>query len=83
MNVDKAVLALAGTMTLAGTLLAAFVSPWFLLLTGFVGLNQLQASLTGKCPAALLFRRAGVPVGCAFEAGTARGDRSVGAPQRA
>lgn len=66
MNVDKAVLALAGTMTLLSALLAATVSPWFLLLTAFVGLNQLQASITGLCPAAAIFRRFGVPVGCAF-----------------
>ena len=67
MNVDRAVLVLAGTLTLLGTVLAALVSPWFLLLTGFVGFNQLQASLTGRCPAAWALARAGVPRGCAFE----------------
>lgn len=66
MNVDKAVLALAGTMTLLSAVLVATVSPWFLLLTAFVGLNQLQASITGLCPAAAIFRRFGVPAGCAF-----------------
>ena len=33
-------LRLAGTMTLLAVLLAAIVSPWFLLLAVFVGLNQ-------------------------------------------
>lgn len=66
MNVDRMVLALAGTLTLLGAALAALVSPWWLLLVGFVGANQLQASLTGWCPAALVLRRLGVPVGCAF-----------------
>lgn len=66
MNLDRAVLALAGTMTLLSAVLAAFVSPWWLLLTAFVGLNQLQSSVTGACPAASIFRRFGVESGCAL-----------------
>ncbi len=66
MNLDRAVLALAGTMTLVSALLAALVSPWWLLLTAFVGLNLLQSSVTGFCPAAMVFRRAGLTSGCAF-----------------
>lgn len=66
MNVDRAVLALAGTMVSISALLAAVVSPWWLLLTTFVGLNLLQSSLTGFCPAALVFRRLGLEAGCAF-----------------
>ena len=66
MNLDRAVLTLAGTMTLVSALLAALVSPWWLLLTAFVGLNLLQSSVTGFCPAAMVFRRAGLSSGCAF-----------------
>ena len=66
MNLDRAVLALAGTMVLASVLLAALVSTWWLLLTAFVGLNLLQSSITGLCPAAVVFRRLGVGSGCAF-----------------
>ena len=66
MNLDRAVLALAGTMTLVSALLASLVSPWWLLLTAFVGLNLLQSSVTGFCPAAMVFRRAGLSSGCAF-----------------
>ena len=66
MNIDRAVLALAGTLTLLSAVLAAVFSPWWLLLAGFVGANQLQASLTGFCPAALILGRLGVPTGCAF-----------------
>ncbi|HVK27308.1 MAG TPA: DUF2892 domain-containing protein [Nocardioides sp.] len=66
MNVDRLVLALAGSLVLLGTVLAAVFSPWWLLLTGFVGANLLQSSVTGFCPAALALRRLGVPVGCAF-----------------
>jgi hypothetical protein len=65
-NLDRAVLSLAGTMVLLSALLAALVSPWWLLLTAFVGLNLLQSSITGFCPAAVVFRRLGVSSGCAF-----------------
>jgi DUF2892 family protein len=66
MNIDRAVLTLAGTLTLLSALLAAVVSPWWLLLAAFVGANQLQASITLACPAAALLQRVGVPTGCAF-----------------
>ena len=72
MSIDRAVLALAGSMVLLSTLLAVLVSPWWLLLTAFVGLNLLQSSLTGFCPAALVFGRLGLTDGCAFEARPAR-----------
>lgn len=67
MNLDRAVMAFAGTMTLISALLAALVSPWWLVLTAFVGLNQIQASFTGFCPAAIGFRRLGINSGCAFD----------------
>lgn len=66
MNVDRAVLRLAGTMVLVSAALAALVSPWWLLLTTFVGLNLLQSSFTGFCPAAVVFRKLGMPTGCAL-----------------
>ncbi len=66
MNLDRAVLLLAGTMTLLSVLLVALVSPWWLLLTAFVGLNLLQSSITGFCPATVIFRQLGVSSGCAF-----------------
>ena len=66
MNVDRAVLSFAGGMVLASIALTLYVSPWFLLLTGFVGLNMLQAGFTGFCPAAMIFRRLGMGPGSAF-----------------
>jgi hypothetical protein len=66
MNLDRAIFALAGTLTLLSAVLAAAVSPWWLLLAAFVGANQLQASITGVCPAAIILRRVGVRSGCAF-----------------
>lgn len=67
MTIDRMVMALAGTMVLASALLAWLVNPAWLLLTGFVGLNLLQASFTGFCPAAMIFKKLGVRAGCAFE----------------
>ena len=67
MNLDRAVMAFAGAMILASVALSQLVSPWWWLLTAFVGLNLLQASVTGFCPAAILFRKLGVSKGCAFQ----------------
>lgn len=54
---ERALFALAGTMTLLSALLAAVVSPWFLLLTAFVGVNQWLYVTVGNCPASLVLRR--------------------------
>lgn len=67
MNLDRAVMAFAGVMILISLALTQFVSPWFWLFTAFIGLNLLQASVTGFCPAAMIFRKLGVASGCAFE----------------
>ena len=66
-NVDRAVMGFAGTINLVSVLLAWLVSPYWLLLTAFVGLNLLQASITGFCPAAMIFKAFGLKVGCAFK----------------
>jgi hypothetical protein len=49
--------ALAGTMILLSLALALTVSPWFLLIAGFVALNQWLFALVGACPASLLLSR--------------------------
>ena len=67
MNLDRAIFAFAGVMILLSVALVYFVSPWWLLLTAFVGLNLLQSSVTGFCPAAMVFRKLGLPGGCAFK----------------
>lgn len=64
MNLDRAVLAFAGVMVLISAALSYFVSPMWLLLTCFIGLNLIQSSFTGFCPAAMVFKKLGVPVGC-------------------
>lgn len=66
MNIDRAVLAFAGFMVLLSVALAHWLSPWWLLLTVFVGINLFQSALTGFCPAARLFARLGLKPGPAF-----------------
>ncbi len=66
MSIDRVVMAFAGTFVLAGVILAHFVSPWFLLVPGFVGLNLLQAAFTGFCPLAIVLKAIGLKPGCAF-----------------
>jgi hypothetical protein len=67
MTIDRAVMAFAGFVVVASVALAHFVSPWWLLLTLFVGLNLFQASFTGFCPLAMILRRLGVKPGRAFQ----------------
>lgn len=67
MTLDRAVLMFAGFMVLTSLALGYFVSPWWYLLTAFAGFNMLQASVTGFCPAAMLFKRLGCKSGIAFK----------------
>lgn len=66
MTIDRAVLVFAGCVVIVSVLLAHFLSPWWLLLTAFVGLNLIQSAFTGFCPAAIAFRWAGLKPGCSF-----------------
>ncbi|MBS0194899.1 MAG: DUF2892 domain-containing protein [Proteobacteria bacterium] len=70
MSLERAVMAFAGTMILASLALAHYVSPYWLLLTAFVGFNLIQSSFTGFCPAAMVMRKLGVgrnaASGCTF-----------------
>lgn len=67
MKIDSAVFVFAGLMVLLSVGLTLFVSSWFWLFTVFIGLNMLQAGITGLCPAAWFFRKLGFKAGCAFE----------------
>ncbi len=66
MTVDRAVFVFAGIVVLAGVGLGHFVSPWWLLLGAFAGLNMIQAAFTGFCPAAMAFKALGIRPGAAF-----------------
>ncbi|MBX5454042.1 MAG: DUF2892 domain-containing protein [Acidobacteriia bacterium] len=66
MNLDLAVFRFAAFMVLLSAVLTYFVSPYFVLLTAFIGLNMLQSSFTKFCPAASIFRKLGFRGGCVF-----------------
>lgn len=67
MNIDAAVMRFAGLVVLASAILSVTVHPWWIALTIFAGLNLLQASFTGFCPAAIVFRKLGVRPGVLFD----------------
>lgn len=67
MTIDRAVMFFAGMVVLVSLALGTFVSPWWYLLTAFAGLNMMQASITGLCPAAWVFRKLGIRPGTAFD----------------
>lgn len=66
MTLDRAVLMFAGFVVLLSALLTWLVSDWWLLLTAFAGLNMIQSSVTGFCPAAIVFKALGAKPGTAF-----------------
>lgn len=59
MKSESFIRVLAGSMVLLSVALARYVSPWWLLLAVFVGLNLIQSAFTGFCPPTLLLRRLG------------------------
>ncbi len=59
MTVGNAVTAMAGSMVLISLALTYYVNSNFVWLTVFVGVNLLQSSFTGFCPAANIFKKLG------------------------
>jgi len=66
MNLDRIVLAFAGSFILLSAVLSIIHSPYWLFFTGFVGINLLQSSVTGFCPLAVILKKAGVKSGPTF-----------------
>ena len=54
---ERALFAMAGTVTLLSAALAAVVSPWFLLVASFVGVNQWLFVAVGASPVSLVLTR--------------------------
>lgn len=66
MTLDAAVLRFAGLVVLASVALSIYVHPYWIALAVFAGLNMIQASFSGFCPAAMVFKKLGVKPGNAF-----------------
>lgn len=65
---ERALFVIAGIFVLGSAVLSALVSPWFLLLTGFVALNMLLFASVGFCGTSLLLMRAfGFKASCRLE----------------
>jgi len=69
MTSNQIVRLFAGTAILVSLALGApgsplYVSPWWLVLTAFVGFNLFQSSLTKFCPLEIVLRRLGVKCDC-------------------
>ncbi|WP_114417480.1 YgaP family membrane protein [Marinospirillum perlucidum] len=67
MNVDRALLMFAGIMILVSLALTHYVHPGFVWFTVFIAANMMQASITGFCPAVMIFKKLGIQTGCAFK----------------
>jgi hypothetical protein len=59
-TLDRAIMAFAGVMVLVSVALTQLVSPWWWVLTAFIGLNLFQSAFTGFCPAGMVMRRLGI-----------------------
>ncbi len=61
MTIERGLRLIAGTVVLVSLLLAWLYSPYWLGLTGFVGLNLVQSAFTNWCPMSWLLGRCGLP----------------------
>lgn len=64
---ERVLFAMAGTMAIVSAALAAVVSPWFLILTAFVGVNQWMYVVAGACPASVALRKFGFNAQCRWQ----------------
>lgn len=60
MTVERTLRLIAGFFVLLSVALGYLVSPYWLLFTGFVGLNLLQSAFTNWCPMMTILRKAGL-----------------------
>lgn len=61
---ERIVWLVAGLVVLTSLILSQVHSPYWLILTGLVGLNLVILSLTGFCPLTVILYKFGVPAYC-------------------
>ena len=59
MTIERGLRLIAGSFVLGSVLLALFFSPYWLVLTLFVGLNLVQSAFTNWCPMVWLLSKVG------------------------
>ena len=57
MSLESKIRILAGILILISLSLTVLVSPYWMFLTAFVGINLVQSALTGFCPAEIILQR--------------------------
>jgi hypothetical protein len=57
MTLEYSIRLLAGSLVLISLALGLTVSPYWFFLTGFVGVNLVQSSFTGFCPAEIIIKK--------------------------
>jgi hypothetical protein len=62
--VERYLRGIAGVIVILSVLLAHYHSPYWLLFTGFVGLNLLQSAFTDWCPMMTFLKRLGLKSQC-------------------
>ena len=66
MTIERTILLIVGIVVLGSVLLAVYVSPIWLWLTGVMGAHLIQASFTGLCPVVRTLKRIGLSSRPAF-----------------
>lgn len=78
MTIERGLRLVAGIVVLASVALGVALSPYWLLLTAFVGLNLLQSAFTNWCPMVWVLARVGLAP-CVARAGRATASSPGGA----
>lgn len=60
MNVERYLRLIAGALVVLSVALGYFVSPYWFLFTGFIGLNLFQSAFTNWCPMMTFLRKIGI-----------------------
>ena len=60
MTINEAIFIMVGTIVTLSTILSLTVSPYWSILTLFVGVNLFQSAFTGFCPAAMVMKHFGM-----------------------
>ena len=60
MSLESKIRVVAGSFVLVSLALGWWVSPWFFLITAFVGVNLLQSGITGWCLMNDILRKTGI-----------------------
>jgi hypothetical protein len=61
MTIHRILRLVAGSLVLLSLALAELFSPWWLLMTAFVGLNLFQSAFSDWCPLITILRKMNVP----------------------